>query len=92
MSFPLPASLADSATLPATLSLITVLTLSLVSCDKTKELYQTAIDKVKELKDGDDSSEEEALVSDVTNVNEVDGKAIIQSERRLVMVEFYSDT
>lgn len=87
MSFSLPVGLSASASL----SLATVMALSLVSCDEAKELYQTAIDKVKELKDGE-SSDGEALVSDVTSVNEVDGKAIIQSERRLVMVEFYSDT
>jgi len=63
---------------------------SLVSCDKTKELYQSAADKVKGINGGGDESA--ALVKEVMEVNETDGKAIIQSEKRLVIVEFYTDT
>ena len=71
-----------------------VFALSLVSCDKVKELYQAASDKVKEAKgDGEESeASDENLITDVTDVNEKEGKEIIQNESRLVMVEFYSDT
>lgn len=65
----------------------------LTSCDKTKDLYQTAADKVKELS-GEEKTEEASveLVRDVRTVDDAEGKSVIQSERRLVMVEFYSDT
>ena len=69
----------------------TVCALSFVSCDKTKEFYETAKEKIKEMKNGS-SKEGEALIKEVVSVNETDGKAIIMSERRLVVVEFYTDT
>lgn len=65
--------------------------LSFVSCDKAKELYETAQKKVKEMKKGE-SQDGEALVTEVVSVNETDGRAIIMNERRLVIVEFYLDT
>jgi len=68
-----------------------VCALSFVSCDKAKEYIETAQDKVKEMKNGS-SGEAEVLVKEVVSVNETDGKAIIMSERRLVILEFYSDT
>lgn len=68
---------------------LAISTWSLVSCKETKELYQSAADKVKEIKSG---GETEALVKEVMEVNETDSKAIIQSEKRLVMLEFYTDT
>jgi hypothetical protein len=68
-----------------------VCALSFVSCDKAKQYLETAQDKIKEMKNGD-SKEDETLVKDVVAVNETDGKAIIMSERRLVVVEFYTDT
>jgi hypothetical protein len=68
-----------------------VCALSFVSCDKAKEYLETAQDKIKEIKNGS-SKEGEALIKEVVAVNETDGKAIIMSERRLVVVEFYSDT
>ena len=66
--------------------------LSLVSCDKGKELFQSATDKVNEFKKDDASSVPGALVTTVSVVNETDGKAVIMDEMRLVVVEFYSDT
>jgi len=68
-----------------------VCALSFVSCDKAKQYLETAQEKLKEIKNSD-SKEGEALVKEVVAVNETDGKAIIMSERRLVVVEFYSDT
>jgi len=69
-----------------------VCALSLVSCDKGKELFQSATDKVNELKKKDVNSAPGELVTTVSVVNETDGKAAIMDERRLVVVEFYSDT
>lgn len=69
-----------------------VCALSLVSCDKGKELFQSATNKVNELKKKEVSSDPGELVTTVSVVNEVDGKAAIMDERRLVVVEFYSDT
>lgn len=69
----------------------TVCALSFVSCDKAKEFYETAQDKIKEMKNGM-GEEGDALIKEVVSVNETEGKAIIMSERRLVIVEFYSDT
>lgn len=67
---------------------------SLTSCEKGKKLFQLATDKVNELR-GEDSgavSDGGALVTSVSVVNEKDGKAIVMNERRLVVIEFYSDT
>lgn len=66
--------------------------LSLVSCDKIKDLAQSATEKVKELKDGKEDVAQYEGVVDVLVVSEKEGKAIIVEESRLVMVEFYSDT
>lgn len=71
---------------------VTLITLSLVSCDKAKDLYQTATDKVKALKEDQSEGSGEALVKTVAEVSEVEGNEIISNEARLVMVEFYSDT
>ena len=73
-------------------ALVSVGSLSLVSCDKAKDLVRTATEKIKELKDGQDGGSDEKLVTTVTTVGESDGKKIIMSERRLVVLEFYSDT
>ena len=75
------------------LPVITVVcALSLVSCDKAKELFASASDKVNELKKEDVSSAPGELVTTVSVVNETEGKAAIMDEKRLVVVEFYSDT
>lgn len=66
--------------------------LSCVSCDKAKELVESATDKVKELQAEKTDHIDGELVREVTTVNETEGKSIIMSERRLVVVEFYSDT
>lgn len=65
--------------------------LFLVSCDKAKELAKTASDKIKDLK-SDQSESVEGVVSEVTSVGEAEGKEIIKNEKRLVILEFYSDT
>jgi len=62
------------------------LVLVLASCDKLVDLT----DKAKELLGGDESSE--AKVVDVEKVDEEQGKGIISTEPRLVIVEFYTDT
>jgi len=77
---------------PYPMAAVAVCFLSLLSCDKTKELYQSATDKVKELQESKTDSELADLPSDVAVVNEADGKAVIQDETRLVMLEFYTDT
>lgn len=76
-------------------ALALVAAVSLPSCDKGKELFQSAADKVKELRGAKDevaSDYDGAMVSTVNVVNESDGKAVIMNELRLVVVEFYSDT
>jgi len=73
-------------------ALVSVGSLSLVSCDKAKGLVKTATEKIKELKNGQDGGSDEALVTTVSSVKETEGKEIIMSEKRLVLLEFYSDT
>ena len=73
--------------------LVAVGSLSLVSCDKAKVLVETATEKIKELKGEQNEEVDEALVTTVTTVGqEEEGKKIIMSEKRLVILEFYSDT
>jgi uncharacterized protein YoaH (UPF0181 family) len=67
------------------------LSLTLVSCDKGKELLQTSVEKIKELKAGGGDSDGSAVTS-VMSVDQEEGKKIIMSETRLVVLEFYSDT
>lgn len=55
---------------------------AVTSCDKVSDLT----DKVSGL------WEEEKSANAVVEVDEKEGKSIIASEARLVMVEFYSDT
>lgn len=66
--------------------------LSITSCDKTKELYQSATDKFQELRGSEEDEVDETLVKEVTTVSDTEGKSVIQNERRLVMLEFYTDT
>ena len=58
----------------------------LASCDKLADLT----DKAKGLLGGDESSD--AKVVEVEKVDEGQGKGIISTESRLVIVEFYTDT
>lgn len=59
---------------------------SLVSCDKVAHLT----DKAKGLLgDGESSGSQEV---DVVKVDEEEGKEIISTEKRMVVVEFYTDT
>lgn len=60
--------------------------LALASCDKMADLT----DKAKGLLGGDESSA--AKVVDVEQVDEAQGKDIIATESRMVIVEFYTDT
>ena len=66
--------------------------LSCVSCEKSKALYQSATDKIKELQGDKVDVDDGSLVREVTSVNESEGKSVIMNELRLVVVEFYSDT
>ena len=74
--------------------LVAACAVSLTSCEKGKKLFQSATDKVNELRGGDSgtASDDGDFVTTVSVVNEVDGKAIVMNERRLVVIEFYSDT
>ena len=65
--------------------------LSMTSCDKAKEVFQTSVDKLKELK-ADSGGGDAELVKEVTSVDATEGKKILQTESRLVVLEFYSDT
>jgi hypothetical protein len=58
----------------------------LASCDKLADLT----DKAKGLLGGDESSD--AKVVGVEKVDEEQGKGIISTESRMVIVEFYTDT
>jgi len=64
---------------------------SLSSCEKFKEMYRDFADKVKEESEKGDGKKEE-LSSQVSVVREAEGKKIIDEEKRLVILEFYSDT
>lgn len=64
---------------------------SLTSCDKTQEWVQLVSEKVDAVQ-GKAGSEDSADVCEVRDVDEQEAKAIISRERRLVMLEFYSDT
>jgi len=73
-------------------ALVSVSSLSLISCDKAKKLADVTAQKIKELKGEGDEKEDGALVTSVTSVGEAEGKEIIKNEKRLVILEFYSDT
>ncbi len=59
------------------------------SCDKVKDLTSSAQSWL-----GDDDEKEEGgdQAADVISVDKTEGEKIINSESRLVMVEYYSDT
>ncbi|NWK56303.1 hypothetical protein HW115_11830 [Verrucomicrobiaceae bacterium N1E253] len=64
----------------------------MVSCQKAKEMLESASNKLKEMQDDSSEGAGDALVKEVVAVDEKEGKRIIMSERRLVIVEFYTDT
>lgn len=65
--------------------LIVLGVMGMSSCDKASELSE----KVSSLWDSEDLGNYDSEVSDVT---EQEGKAIISEETRMVLLEFYSDT
>ncbi len=66
--------------------MVVALVVGMASCDKMADLT----DKAKGLLGGDESSA--AGVVEVEQVDEEQGKGIISTESRMVIVEFYTDT
>lgn len=66
--------------------LVVGMVVGMASCDKMADLT----DKAKGLLGGDESSA--AKTVEVEQVDEEQGKGIISTESRLVVVEFYTDT
>lgn len=66
-----------------------VMVFATLSCDKASEL----VDKAKRLVGMDEEGgDSESLASEVTVVGKEEGERIIAEEKRIVIVEYYSDT